>query len=381
MATVTIQAVSKAFGELSILQNIDLKIEKGEFVVIVGPSGCGKSTLLRLIAGLDMLGKGSILINDQCVNSTPASSRDIAMVFQNYALYPHMTVYDNMAYALKMRRMNKLEIKNRVEKASELLQLTEYLQRKPNELSGGQRQRVAMGRAIVRSPAVFLFDEPLSNLDFKLRTEMRHEIKKLHKKLNATCIYVTHDQTEAMTMADRVVVLNKGRIEQVGSPRDVYEYPASKFVASFLGHFPMNFISGTLDFSRNRLLLSVGLELPLPQLTSTVKSNEMEMSCCVGDEVNLEPLLQTIVLGIRPEHLTLASQVDKNSFSARVDYVDDMGSDKLVRVITDVGGEPVCIRLSGDFSFNSEQCFIKVDISKAMIFSSHDGKRLGGWGA
>lgn len=361
MATVTIQCVSKSFGQQSILQNINLKIEKGEFVVIVGPSGCGKSTLLRLIAGLDTLASGSILINDRCVNSTPASSRDIAMVFQNYALYPHMTVYDNMAYALKMRRMDKLDIKKRVETASELLQLTEYLQRKPNELSGGQRQRVAMGRAIVRSPAVFLFDEPLSNLDFKLRTEMRYEIKKLHKKLNTTCIYVTHDQTEAMTMADRVVVLNKGQIEQVGSPREVYETPESKFVASFLGHFPMNFISGTLDLERECLVLSVGSELPLPQLNSEIEPN------------------QAVVIGFRPEHLTLVPKFEQYSFLAKVDYVDDMGSDKLVRIITEVGGEAICIRLPGDFSVNYDQCFIKIDRSKAMVFSSQNGKRLGGW--
>lgn len=220
MATVSLIEVSKNVGPTTILNNINVSIKKGEFMVIVGPSGCGKTTLLRLIAGLDDISSGSILINNQCVNEIPAAKRDMAMVFQNYALYPHMTVFENMAYGLKMRRFKKEDIKQRVHEAAQLLQLTPYLERKPQALSGGQKQRVSMGRAMVRSPAVFLFDEPLSNLDAKLRTEMRHEIRRLHQQLNTTSLYVTHDQTEAMTMAERVMVLNQGLVEQIGTPRN-----------------------------------------------------------------------------------------------------------------------------------------------------------------
>lgn len=362
MATVVIDSVSKSYERQPILKNINLKINQGEFVVIVGPSGCGKSTLLRLIAGLDSITEGSILINDQCVNATPASSRDIAMVFQNYALYPHMTVFENMAYALKMRKMSKKEIAFRVQTASEMLHLNDYWHRKPAELSGGQRQRVAMGRAIVRSPAVFLFDEPLSNLDFKLRTEMRHEIKKLHKNLNATCIYVTHDQTEAMTMADKLVVLNQGKVEQVGTPRDVYEYPETQFVASFLGHYPMNFIGGRIDHAHQRLNLMTGVHLTLPQW-------------------HAQNQLDDIVLGCRPEHLTILSQPSGNSFAVNVEVIDDMGSDKLVRAITQEGELSICVRVPGDFTHIHEQCYIQIDIDKAMIFDAKCGRRLGGWRA
>lgn len=361
MATVTVQSVSKSFGQQHILQDVNLNIEKGEFVVVVGPSGCGKSTLLRLVAGLDEVDSGSILINDKCVNRTPASSRDIAMVFQNYALYPHMTVYDNMAYGLKMRKVNKQTIRQSVESVAEMLQLTDCMQRKPSELSGGQRQRVAMGRAIVRKPSVFLFDEPLSNLDFKLRTEMRHEIIKLHQQLNATCIYVTHDQTEAMTMAGRVVILNQGKVEQIGNPRDVYEYPNSRFVASFLGHFPMNFLSGVLSSEFSRLVLCEEMELPFPHL-------------------DVQNVSDSVVVGIRPEHLRFVNTQEVQSLEAVVEFIDDMGSDKLVRVITKKLGVPISVRVAGDFSVSSGTCFVKFDVEKAMVFCSLTQKRLGGWG-
>ena len=363
MATVSIESVSQSFGKQAVLNDVNLNIEKGEFVVIVGPSGCGKSTLLRLIAGLDVVETGSILINNRCVNQTPPSSRDIAMVFQHYALYPHMTVYDNMAYGLKMRKMKKQVIRERVEQAGKMLQLTDCMQRKPSEISGGQRQRVAMGRAIVRSPAVFLFDEPLSNLDFKLRTEMRHEIKKLHQKLNSTCIYVTHDQTEAMTMASRVVVLHKGRIEQVGTPRMVYDYPDSMFVASFLGHFPINFIPATANIERQCLVLSTGVELP----TSNI---------CLES-----PLQDNVMIGLRPEHLKLVEASEPHIFSAMIDSIDDMGSDKLVRAISEKGSESITVRVPGDAPVNEGQCFIQIDLNRASIFSSESGRRLGGWDA
>ncbi len=363
MATVTIESVSKSYEKQNILHNVHLKIEKGEFVVIVGPSGCGKSTLLRLIAGLDVVEAGSILINDKCVNQTPPSCRDIAMVFQNYALYPHMTVYDNMAYGLKMRKMNKIDIRKRVESVARMLHLSDCMQRKPSALSGGQRQRVAMGRAIVRKPAVFLFDEPLSNLDFKLRTEMRHEIKKLHQQLNATCIYVTHDQTEAMTMATRVVVLNQGQVEQVGTPRMVYERPDSMFVASFFGHYPMNFISGTLDRARDCLVLCSGVEWPMPR----IKSSDVS--------------LDSVVIGIRPEHLRLESTLGSGCFSVMVNSIDDMGSDKLVRVIIDKTDVTMSIRVEGSTLIQDDQCFVHADMSRAIVFCAQSGKRLGGWDA
>lgn len=363
MGTVSIESVSQSFGKRTILKDVNLKIEKGEFVVIVGPSGCGKSTLLRLIAGLDVVEEGSILINDRCVNQTPASSRDIAMVFQHYALYPHMTVYDNMAYGLKMRKVNKQEIRKRVEDAAQLLQIMDCMHRKPSEISGGQRQRVAMGRAIVRSPSVFLFDEPLSNLDFKLRTEMRHEIKKLHQKLNATCIYVTHDQTEAMTMASRIVVLDKGQVEQVGTPRMVYDHPDSMFVASFLGHFPMNFISATVDLDRQCLVLATGAVLPTSNLHL----------------VNSLP--ENVVVGLRPEHLQFVAQPEADNFSAMIDSIDDMGSDKLVCALSEKGQQPITVRISGDAPLPEGQCYIKIDLHRASVFSAESGRRLGGWDA
>lgn len=361
MATVSIESVSKSYGKQGILQNINLNIEKGEFVVIVGPSGCGKSTLLRLIAGLDVVETGSILINDRCVNETPPSKRDIAMVFQNYALYPHMTVYDNIAYGLKMRKVHKKDIRVRVEDVAEMLQLSDCLQRKPSALSGGQRQRVAMGRAIVRKPSVLLFDEPLSNLDFKLRTEMRHEIKKLHQQLHSTCIYVTHDQTEAMTMASRVVVLHKGKVEQVGRPRTIYEHPDSMFVASFLGHYPMNFIAGKLNRERSCLVLCNGVEWPMP--------------IWIADS----PTQDTVMVGIRPEHLKLVSVPELRDFSGVVNCIDDMGSEKLVRVVTMQGEHPLSIRVAGDLPVHDGECFIHADMSRAIVFCAQTGKRLGGW--
>ena len=361
MATVNMMAVSKYYDNQCILSDVNLNIEKGEFVAVVGPSGCGKSTLLRLVAGLDTVCRGNILINDKCVNKIPPASRDMAMVFQNYALYPHMTAYDNMAYGLKMRGMKKNLIRQRVEEVAHMLQLADYLQRKPILLSGGQRQRVAMGRAIVRSPAVFLFDEPLSNLDAKLRAEMRHEIKKLHQQLNTTCIYVTHDQTEAMTMADRVVVLNKGLVEQVGTPRELYQYPATLFVASFIGHYPMNFLPGKLDLKRQIILTSLGTSLPLPQLNTHV-------SC--GDAV---------IVGIRPEHVHFTSEPTLMSFSVNVEFVDDMGADKLVQVISEYGAMRLSVRVSGDTLIDSSQLSVNIEMGKANLFCQQSGKRLGGW--
>ena len=243
MSTVSLKNIHKSYGNTEVIHGVDMDIEDGEFIVIVGPSGCGKSTLLRMVAGLETITKGDIFIDNRVVNDLEPMDRNIAMVFQNYALYPHMNVYDNMAYGLKIAKTPTAEIEERVNKAAKMLQLTEYLKRAPRELSGGQRQRVAMGRAIVRKPAVFLFDEPLSNLDAKLRVQMRLEIKDLQKDLGITSLYVTHDQVEAMTLADRMIVMNDGIAEQIGAPLDVYNNPKTTFVGGFIGSPPMNFLS------------------------------------------------------------------------------------------------------------------------------------------
>src|SRR6195256_211840 len=246
MATVSLDGVRKSFADREVVHGVNCEVGDGELVVVVGPSGCGKSTLLRMVAGLETVSAGTVAIDGRIVNGVEPKDRDIAMVFQNYALYPHMSVYDNMAYGLKMRRMGRAEITARVGRAAAILQLAELLDRKPRQLSGGQRQRVAMGRAIVRDPKVFLFDEPLSNLDAKLRVAMRAEIKALHQRLRTTTVYVTHDQIEAMTMADRIVVMHDGIIEQIGTPLDLYDRPGNLFVAQFIGSPAMNVIAGTL---------------------------------------------------------------------------------------------------------------------------------------
>lgn len=362
MATVNLKSVSKSYEGHPILHDIDINIEKGEFVAVVGPSGCGKSTLLRLVAGLDNVTAGQVLINNKCVNKTHPSDRDMAMVFQTYALYPHMTAYDNMAYGLKMRGMKKNIIHQRVMNVAVLLQLSDFLHRKPIMLSGGQRQRVAMGRAIVRSPAVFLFDEPLSNLDAKLRTEMRHEIKKLHQTLNTTCLYVTHDQTEAMTLADRIVVLNQGRVEQVGAPRDLYQHPETLFVANFIGHFPMNFLPAKIDLKQGIIRTTTGNNLPLPSLKSLADNAD-------------------VVVGIRSEDIRITEHSDSMSILGNVEFVDDMGADKLVQMMTDVGNVRLSVRVSGDRSFNHHRLAVGVEMSKASLFCQQTGRRLGGWNA
>src|ERR1700720_3546703 len=259
MATVTLDGVRKSFADREVVHGVSCEVGDGELVVVVGPSGCGKSTLLRMVAGLETVSAGTVAIDGRIVNGVEPKDRDIAMVFQNYALYPHMSVYDNMAYGLRMRRMSRAEIRSRVGRAAEILQLDGLLQRKPRQLSGGQRQRVAMGRAIVRDPKVFLFDEPLSNLDAKLRVQVRGEIKELQHRLKTTTIYVTHDQVEAMTMGDKIVVMNGGRVEQVGAPLELYDRPANTFVATFLGSPAMNLLEGTVEGgNRPRLALPGG---------------------------------------------------------------------------------------------------------------------------
>src|SRR5262249_4830863 len=283
MASVELKGVRKSFGRVEVLHGVDISIRDGEFVVLVGPSGCGKTTLLRMLAGLEEITSGEVRIGERLVNNVPPKARDIAMRFQNYALYPHMTVFDNMAFSMKLAGRSRDEMRQRVDVAAKILGLTDYLDRFPRQLSGGQRQRVAMGRAIVRNPQVFLFDEPLSNLDAKLRVQMRTEIKELHQRLKTTSVYVTHDQIEAMTMADTIVVMNGGNVEQIGSPLELYDNPANLFVAGFIGSPAMNFVSGKLaNGSAASVTLSNGSGLPAPSCT--------------------EANGRDVTLGVRPEH-------------------------------------------------------------------------------
>ena len=286
MAAVTLSQIRKSFGSTEVVHGVDVSIEDGEFCVLVGPSGCGKSTLLRMIAGLEEISAGTIAIGGRVVNDVAPKERDIAMVFQNYALYPHMTVCDNMGFSLKLAGRPSQEIRQRVDDAAQILGLSEYLARYPRQLSGGQRQRVAMGRAIVRKPQVFLFDEPLSNLDAKLRVQMRTEIKELHQRLRTTSVYVTHDQIEAMTMADKIVVMHAGQVEQTGSPLELYDNPANLFVAGFIGSPAMNFLPGTVNAAG--VDLGGGIAVPLPGSVSA-------------------PAGRKVVVGVRPEHLAVSA--------------------------------------------------------------------------
>ena len=310
MAKVEFRNVTKSFGPVAVVHGIDMAVADREFIVIVGPSGCGKSTVLRMVAGLEAVSGGEIVIGERVVNDLEPKDRDIAMVFQNYALYPHMSVYDNMAYGLKIRGMAKPEIDERVKRAAGILELGALLQRKPRELSGGQRQRVAMGRAIVREPAVFLFDEPLSNLDAKLRVQMRFEIQKLHQRLGTTTLYVTHDQVEAMTLAQRMVVMNAGRAEQIGTPMDVYEDPATQFVAGFIGSPSMNFLVGRSE-GGGRIALEHGGAVR--HASGTAEAG------------------RAVTVGIRPEHVIPGSESD-GLFSATVELVEHLGADTLVHL-------------------------------------------------
>lgn len=328
MTSLNLKNINKSYGKVEVLKDINLQIEKGEFVVFVGPSGCGKSTLLRLIAGLIQADSGEIFFEDQKVNDFAPAKRGIGMVFQSYALYPHMTVFDNMAFGLKLKRKNRREVIKRVMDAAKILQLDDLLKRKPKELSGGQRQRVAIGRAIVRKPQVFLFDEPLSNLDATLRVQMRIEITKLHNKLKTTMIYVTHDQVEAMTMADKIIVLNKGRIEQIGTPYEVYERPNNIFVAGFIGAPKMNFIEGkiTKRTPREEIHITFGSQDKL-----IVDEDFVDKSFKVNDRV---------IVGIRPNHIVLdhlgnedtSESTNLNRFVGTVSAVEYLGNESLIYI-------------------------------------------------
>jgi multiple sugar transport system ATP-binding protein len=334
MAEVSVRKVVKMYdGDVQAVKGIDLEIADHEFVVLVGPSGCGKSTTLRMIAGLEEISGGEILIGGDVVNDVPPRDRDIAMVFQNYALYPHMSVFDNMAFGLKLRKFPKSEIKRRVDEAARILDIEPLLSRKPKALSGGQRQRVAMGRAIVRNPKVFLFDEPLSNLDAKLRVQMRTEIKKVHQTIPTTTVYVTHDQIEAMTLADRVVVMNHGKIEQVGPPQELYHHPATRFVAGFIGSPAMNFLPCRVEDTGAGLAIRVNPATVLPVPPARVARYAPYKD-------------QPMVLGLRPEHLAEHHDVAKPGvirLDAAVDVVEPMGMETLIHFFID--GTPVCARV------------------------------------
>ncbi len=355
MASVTIQAVKKNFGEVPVLHGVDIDIPDGSFTVLVGPSGCGKSTLLRMIAGLEQISGGEIRIGDKRVNDLPPKARDIAMVFQNYALYPHMTVRENMAFSLELAKQDKGTIESKVARAAEILGLGALMERYPRQLSGGQRQRVAMGRAIVRDPQVFLFDEPLSNLDAKLRVAMRSEIKELHQRLKTTSIYVTHDQIEAMTMGDKIVVMRDGRIEQTGSPLDLYDHPANQFVAGFIGSPAMNFLPGTLRRAGAAayIELSDRTHLDAPPRIGGIDG-------------------QPIIFGTRPEHLTLA---DGGGIPARVVVMEPTGMDTFVACRHEGVDLSAVFRERHDFTPGTTLHLLP-DLQRAHLFDAGTGQRL-----
>ena len=344
MAGLTLRNVRKSYGDTQVMHGVDLDIEDGEFVVFVGPSGCGKSTLLRMIAGLEEISDGTVAIGDQVVNEVAASKRGVAMVFQTYALYPHITVYKNMAFGLKQAKTDPAEIERRVSAAAEILQITDYLDRSPRNLSGGQRQRVAIGRAIVRDPSVFLFDEPLSNLDAALRVQTRLEIARLHERLEPTMIYVTHDQVEAMTLADKIVVLRDGRIEQVGSPITLYEQPANAFVAQFIGSPKMNFFAlGDLTEQAGSILGAAAMD--------------------------------TVQIGLRPEHMTLAD-AGHAVVEGRLDLVENLGEYALLHLVTATGVEFIAKTEKPPAAPKGETIGFAVKPALAHYFDANTGLRV-----
>ncbi len=352
MAEVDFRDVRKSYGDNAVIHGVTMHVTDGEFIVIVGPSGCGKSTLLRMVAGLEEITSGEISIGDRVVNRLEPKDRDIAMVFQNYALYPHMSVFDNMAYGLRIRGLKRPDIEARVQRAAAILELGPLLSRTPRQLSGGQRQRVAMGRAIVREPAVFLFDEPLSNLDAKLRVQMRFEIQKLHRRLQTTSLYVTHDQVEAMTLADRMVVMNAGRAEQIGTPMEVYENPATVFVAGFIGSPAMNFLPARMAEGHRVVLDGAG------SLPSTVAA----------------PPGKAVTVGLRPEHLAPSSEADA-SLAGTVEVVEALGADTLLHL--DVAGRNVIARLPhGVMPAIGSTLQVRANPERVYVFDAESGARL-----
>ena len=354
VAALEIDQVRKSYGAVEVLHDMSLDMEDGEFVALVGPSGCGKSTLLRMIAGLEDISSGEIRISGKTVNEVAPKNRDIAMVFQNYALYPHMTVAANMSFALRLKRASAAEIEERVNRAAQILGLGDLLDRHPRQLSGGQRQRVAMGRAIVRDPAVFLFDEPLSNLDAKLRVQMRTEIKDLHQRLKTTTVYVTHDQIEAMTLADRVVVMNDGVIEQIGTPLELYDRPESLFVAGFIGSPAMNMLAGTIDWENNVPVFRCGDGTPWP-----VPKNLMAERG------------QNVYFGVRPESINLG----KGGLHLRVKVIEPTGAETLINAR--IGSEPIFALFHERLNVKPEEMIeVTVDPAQVHLFNADSGVRL-----
>lgn len=363
MSQVLLRKVVKKYGDLKVIHDIDLEIRDSEFIVLVGPSGCGKSTTLRMIAGLESISGGEVLIGDRVVNDVPPKFRNIAMVFQDYALYPHMTVFENMAFSLKMSKVPVAERKKSVQRAAEILGITDYLDRKPQALSGGQRQRVAMGRALVRDPEVFLFDEPLSNLDAKLRTQMRMELKKLHMKLKTTTVYVTHDQVEAMTLADRIVIMKDGNIHQVGTPLEVYERPADTFVAGFIGNPSMNMIDATVIVKDGAFVARTGqMDIQLGEKAAEVVKED-----------------QKILIGLRPEVIHIYDdklEFRDNSFEAEIIVSEMTGSSSLVDM--SINGLELVAELEGRKAYRGgEKEKVCIDSSQVHIFDPGTRKRLG----
>ncbi len=362
MAEVALRNVIKRFDNVEAVRSINLDIPDNEFVVLVGPSGCGKSTTLRMIAGLEEVTAGDIYIGGELVNDLPPKDRDIAMVFQNYALYPHMSVFENMSFGLKLRKFPKAEIKKRVDHAARILDITELLDRKPKALSGGQRQRVAMGRAIVRNPKVFLFDEPLSNLDAKLRVQMRTEIKRVHQLVKTTTVYVTHDQVEAMTLADRVVVMNGGVIEQIAAPQDLYHHPKTHFVAGFIGSPAMNFLRCRVEQNgvgqRVRISDKIGLPVPASLANRFQSLNGKEL-----------------IFGLRPEHITeprRSGRDPQSEFAATLDVVEPMGMETMVYFTVD--GQEVCGRVDpGSAKGPGESMRLSADMDRMHLIDPQTG--------
>lgn len=361
MSQVVLEKIVKNYGETRVVHGLDLHVNSKEFVVLVGPSGCGKSTTLRMIAGLEEISSGNLAIGERKVNDVAPKDRDVAMVFQNYALYPHLNVAENIAFGLRIRRVNKQEIKRSVDEVADILGLTEYLKRKPADLSGGQRQRVAMGRAIVRHPEVFLFDEPLSNLDAQLRTQMRAEIKRLHARLGVTSIYVTHDQVEAMTLADRIVVMSGGRIEQVGTPMELFMNPANLFVAGFIGSPPMNQLKATMVSRDGGFVaeLSDGIQIALP----------------AAESLNAEHG-QPVVLGIRPEDVLLQPNVQQQAIPISIDLIEPLGSEALIHA--HIADKPFVIKADtyGDISHLNQLTQVYIDMERVKVFDKATGLAL-----
>ncbi|MEP7157823.1 MAG: sn-glycerol-3-phosphate ABC transporter ATP-binding protein UgpC [Chloroflexota bacterium] len=362
MATVTFDHVSKRYGEVTAVNDLNLEIQDEEFLVLVGPSGCGKTTALRMIAGLEDITEGNLKIGDRVVNDLAPKDRDVAMVFQSYALYPHMSVFDNLAFGLKLRKIPKDEIKKRVEEAAKTIELTNLLDRKPKQLSGGQRQRVALGRAIVREPAVFLMDEPLSNLDAKLRVQTRAEIARLHQRLRTTVVYVTHDQVEAMTMGDRIAVMNFGVLQQVGSPQDLYQHPVNKFVAGFIGSPAMNFFGVTPRKDNGAMTLVSGeLELPVPDRLKAVVDSAGEMTA-----------------GVRPEHFEIVNGTVPGAGArvrATTDVVEFLGNEELLHVR--VGEHDLVAIVDASHRVRpGDVVELFVPLDKIYLFDTAEGKAL-----